>query len=107
MEMKKMEVGELWEMDAIGGSLNPMINSLGDRYAATANLNAKEDLDYEGVKEGGSGVAALEGLISGIHQLHKMETAINIGFACSLLQHGMRHICIMPNVDISTNDTKE
>ncbi|GJU83674.1 hypothetical protein Tco_1286039, partial [Tanacetum coccineum] len=28
-------------------------------------------------------------------------------FACSLLQHGMRHICIMPNVDISTNDTKE
>nr|GFB57020.1 hypothetical protein [Tanacetum cinerariifolium] len=66
------------EMDAIGGSLNPMINSLGDRYASTANLNAKEDLDYEGVKEGGSGVAALEGLVSSIHQLHKMETTINI-----------------------------
>ncbi|GJX23117.1 hypothetical protein Tco_0227562 [Tanacetum coccineum] len=33
-----------WEMDAIRGSGNPMINSLGDRCAATTNPNAKEVL---------------------------------------------------------------
>ncbi|CAI9280976.1 unnamed protein product [Lactuca saligna] len=29
----------------------------------------------------------------------KMETAINIGFACSLLRHGMKQICITTNID--------
>ncbi|GJT10424.1 hypothetical protein Tco_0857466 [Tanacetum coccineum] len=78
MEMKKMEVGELWEMDAIGESVNPMINSLGNRCVATANLNAKEDLDYEGVKEGGSGEAALDGLLSSIHQLQILLFMISV-----------------------------
>ncbi|XP_052726397.1 probable phospholipid-transporting ATPase 4 isoform X2 [Vigna angularis] len=37
----------------------------------------------------------------------KMETAINIGFACSLLRQGMRQICITMNSDSATNDAKE
>nr|GMD33737.1 probable phospholipid-transporting ATPase 4 [Ipomoea batatas] len=37
----------------------------------------------------------------------KMETAINIGFACSLLRQGMRQICISANTDAAANDTNE
>ncbi|KAI4355465.1 hypothetical protein L6164_004238 [Bauhinia variegata] len=37
----------------------------------------------------------------------KMETAINIGFACSLLRQGMKQICISVNSDPVTNDGKE
>ncbi|CAH9056008.1 unnamed protein product [Cuscuta epithymum] len=37
----------------------------------------------------------------------KMETAINIGFACSLLRQGMKQICILPNAGAATNDTNE
>ncbi|KAL9323014.1 hypothetical protein ACSQ67_011067 [Phaseolus vulgaris] len=37
----------------------------------------------------------------------KMETAINIGFACSLLRQGMRQICITMNSDSATYDAKE
>ncbi|KAK7261683.1 hypothetical protein RIF29_28000 [Crotalaria pallida] len=38
----------------------------------------------------------------------KMETAINIGFACSLLRQGMKQICITtPSSDSLTDDSKE
>ncbi|XP_027336205.1 probable phospholipid-transporting ATPase 4 isoform X2 [Abrus precatorius] len=38
----------------------------------------------------------------------KMETAINIGFACSLLRQGMKQICITtPVSDSVTNDVKQ
>ncbi|KAL6335373.1 hypothetical protein AAG906_029616 [Vitis piasezkii] len=37
----------------------------------------------------------------------KMETAINIGFACSLLRQGMKQICIAVNPDVQTQDGKE
>lgn len=38
----------------------------------------------------------------------KMETAINIGFACSLLRQGMKQICITAmNSDSSNQDSKE
>ncbi|XP_059644939.1 probable phospholipid-transporting ATPase 4 [Cornus florida] len=38
----------------------------------------------------------------------KMETAINIGFACSLLRQGMNQICITTmNADMSAKDPKE
>ncbi|KAJ1420336.1 P-type ATPase [Sesbania bispinosa] len=37
----------------------------------------------------------------------KMETAINIGFACSLLRQGMKQICISMNSDSASNDVKE
>ncbi|XP_061370330.1 probable phospholipid-transporting ATPase 4 [Gastrolobium bilobum] len=38
----------------------------------------------------------------------KMETAINIGFSCSLLRQGMKQICITAtNSDSVTNDVKE
>ncbi|KAK7349266.1 hypothetical protein VNO77_06499 [Canavalia gladiata] len=38
----------------------------------------------------------------------KMETAINIGFACSLLRQGMKQICItIPSTDSVTNDVKQ
>ncbi|KAK9282396.1 hypothetical protein L1049_005313 [Liquidambar formosana] len=38
----------------------------------------------------------------------KMETAINIGFACSLLRQGMKQICITTmNSDTLTQDSKE
>ncbi|CBI35911.3 unnamed protein product, partial [Vitis vinifera] len=37
----------------------------------------------------------------------KMETAINIGFACSLLRQGMKQICITVNPDVQTQDGKE
>ncbi|XP_020223409.1 probable phospholipid-transporting ATPase 4 [Cajanus cajan] len=37
----------------------------------------------------------------------KMETAINIGFACSLLRQGMKQICITTNSDPAINDGKE
>ncbi|CAI9267581.1 unnamed protein product [Lactuca saligna] len=37
----------------------------------------------------------------------KMETAINIGFACSLLRQGMRQICISMNVDMFSQDSKK
>ncbi|KAK6125049.1 hypothetical protein DH2020_041227 [Rehmannia glutinosa] len=35
----------------------------------------------------------------------KMETAINIGFACSLLRHGMKQICITTNTDTLVQDS--
>ncbi|AET01633.2 phospholipid-transporting ATPase-like protein [Medicago truncatula] len=37
----------------------------------------------------------------------KMETAINIGFSCSLLRQGMKQICITTNSDSVSNDTKQ
>ncbi|KAI3763388.1 hypothetical protein L1987_53845 [Smallanthus sonchifolius] len=37
----------------------------------------------------------------------KMETAINIGFACSLLRQGMKQICISTNVDMLNQDSKK
>ncbi|KAL1298325.1 hypothetical protein HN51_042696 [Arachis hypogaea] len=37
----------------------------------------------------------------------KMETAINIGFACSLLRQGMKQICITLDSDAVTNDRLE
>ncbi|TKY64338.1 phospholipid-transporting ATPase 4 [Spatholobus suberectus] len=38
----------------------------------------------------------------------KMETAINIGFACSLLRQGMKQICItIPTSDSVANDVKQ
>lgn len=38
----------------------------------------------------------------------KMETAINIGFACSLLRQGMKQICITTiNAEASSQDSKE
>lgn len=38
----------------------------------------------------------------------KMETAINIGFACSLLRQGMRQICItMTSTDLLAQDAKK
>ncbi|KAE9585927.1 hypothetical protein Lal_00010005 [Lupinus albus] len=38
----------------------------------------------------------------------KLETAINIGFACSLLRQGMKQICIsLPNSNSLVNDSKE
>ncbi|KAG2728745.1 hypothetical protein I3760_01G218600 [Carya illinoinensis] len=38
----------------------------------------------------------------------KMETAINIGFACSLLRQGMKHICVTTmNSDSSSKDVVE
>ncbi|XP_074302179.1 putative phospholipid-transporting ATPase 4 isoform X1 [Silene latifolia] len=38
----------------------------------------------------------------------KMETAINIGFSCSLLRQGMKQICIAAmNVEESSNDSEE
>ncbi|KAD6118633.1 hypothetical protein E3N88_09904 [Mikania micrantha] len=37
----------------------------------------------------------------------KMETAINIGFACSLLRQGMKQICISTNVDMPNQDSKK
>nr|GEZ31773.1 probable phospholipid-transporting ATPase 4 [Tanacetum cinerariifolium] len=36
----------------------------------------------------------------------KMETAINIGFACSLLRQGMKQICISTNVDMLAENSK-
>ncbi|XP_058750352.1 probable phospholipid-transporting ATPase 4 isoform X1 [Vicia villosa] len=37
----------------------------------------------------------------------KMETAINIGFSCSLLRQGMKQICITTNPDSAPNDVKQ
>ncbi|XP_030473454.1 probable phospholipid-transporting ATPase 4 isoform X1 [Syzygium oleosum] len=37
----------------------------------------------------------------------KMETAINIGFACSLLRQGMKQICILAMNDDSNQDVKK
>ncbi|VFQ69749.1 unnamed protein product [Cuscuta campestris] len=37
----------------------------------------------------------------------KMETAINIGFSCSLLRQGMKQICILANTGSAANDTNE
>ncbi|KAG1346362.1 putative phospholipid-transporting ATPase 4 [Cocos nucifera] len=38
----------------------------------------------------------------------KMETAINIGFACSLLRQGMKQICISPmNTELITQDANK
>ncbi|XP_024973098.1 probable phospholipid-transporting ATPase 4 [Cynara cardunculus var. scolymus] len=37
----------------------------------------------------------------------KMETAINIGFSCSLLRQGMKQICITTTVDMLNQDSKK
>ncbi|PWA45826.1 ATPase E1-E2 type family protein / haloacid dehalogenase-like hydrolase family protein [Artemisia annua] len=37
----------------------------------------------------------------------KMETAINIGFACSLLRQGMKQICISTNMDMLAENSKK
>ncbi|KAK1360282.1 putative phospholipid-transporting ATPase 4 [Heracleum sosnowskyi] len=36
-----------------------------------------------------------------------METAINIGFACSLLRHGMKQICIASSADMLAQENVE
>ncbi|CAI9260054.1 unnamed protein product [Lactuca saligna] len=50
---------------------------------------------------------ALAGLKIWVLTGDKMETAINIGFSCSLLRQGMKQICIVVSAEMLAQDTKD
>ncbi|GJZ62573.1 probable phospholipid-transporting ATPase 4 [Tanacetum coccineum] len=94
---------------SIGGDRDTMLERLSDiveKDLVLVGATAVEDKLQPGVPQCIDKLAQA-GLKIWVLTGDKMETAINIGFACSLLRQGMRQICITPNVDISTNDTKE
>ncbi|OIW15908.1 hypothetical protein TanjilG_04443 [Lupinus angustifolius] len=95
---------------AVGPDREAMLEQLSDsieRELILVGATAVEDKLQKGVPQCIDKLAQA-GLKIWVLTGDKMETAINIGFACSLLRQGMKQICItLPNSDSLTNDTKE
>ncbi|GKB12886.1 probable phospholipid-transporting ATPase 4 [Tanacetum coccineum] len=93
----------------IGGDRDSMLERLSDsveKDLVPVGATAVEDKLQPGVPQCIDKLAQA-GLKIWVLTGDKMETTINIGFACSLLRQGMRQICIKTNVDILTSDTME
>ncbi|KAL8217348.1 hypothetical protein R6Q57_020721 [Mikania cordata] len=87
---------------SIGGDRNSMLEHLSDimeKDLILVGATAVEDKLQQGVPQCIDKLAQA-GLKLWVLTGDKMETAINIGFACSLLRHGMKQICITTNVDM-------
>ncbi|KAJ0785150.1 putative P-type phospholipid transporter [Helianthus annuus] len=93
---------------AIGGDREAMLERVSDMMEKDFILvgaTAVEDKLQQGVPQCIDKLAQA-GLKIWVLTGDKMETAINIGFACSLLRQGMKQICISANVDMLNQDSK-
>ncbi|CAL5327894.1 unnamed protein product [Camellia sinensis] len=95
---------------SIGGDREAMLERLCDmmeRDLILVGATAVEDKLQKGVPQCIDKLAQA-GLKLWVLTGDKMETAINIGFACSLLRQGMKQICISTmNTDALAQDSKE
>ncbi|KAL2332258.1 hypothetical protein Fmac_019839 [Flemingia macrophylla] len=94
---------------AVGPDREAMLDQVSDimeRELILVGATAVEDKLQKGVPQCIDKLAQA-GLKLWVLTGDKMETAINIGFACSLLRQGMRQICITMNSDSEYNDGKE
>ncbi|CAO2840230.1 unnamed protein product [Amaranthus hypochondriacus] len=115
---KKLEESEfsVWNDEfmkaksAIGGDRDANLERISDmmeRDLILVGATAVEDKLQKGVPECIDKLAQA-GLKLWVLTGDKMETAINIGFSCSLLRQGMKQICISTaNVEGTANDSKE
>ncbi|KAI3737716.1 hypothetical protein L2E82_27727 [Cichorium intybus] len=94
---------------SIGGDRDAMLEIVSDMMEKDLILvgaTAVEDKLQQGVAQCIDKLAQA-GLKIWVLTGDKMETAINIGFACSLLRQGMKQICISMNIDMLPNDSKK
>ncbi|KAM1016849.1 probable phospholipid-transporting ATPase 4 isoform X2 [Malus sylvestris] len=95
---------------SIGADRDGMLERLADKMERDLILvgaTAVEDKLQKGVPQCIDNLAQA-GLKIWVLTGDKMETAINIGFACSLLRQGMKQICISTtNLDTLGQDSKE
>lgn len=95
---------------SIGGDRDTMLERISDmmeRELILVGATAVEDKLQKGVPQCIDKLAQA-GLKIWVLTGDKMETAINIGFACSLLRQGMKQICITTmNADTIVKDGKE
>ncbi|KAA8540273.1 hypothetical protein F0562_024164 [Nyssa sinensis] len=94
---------------SINGNREAMLERLSDmmeRELILVGATAVEDKLQKGVPQCIDKLAQA-GLKIWVLTGDKMETAINIGFACSLLRQGMKQICITMNTDTLAQDSKE
>ncbi|KAK1362770.1 Phospholipid-transporting ATPase [Heracleum sosnowskyi] len=94
---------------SIGGDREMILENLSDvmeRDLILIGATAVEDKLQKGVPQCIDKLAQA-GLKIWVLTGDKMETAINIGYACSLLRQGMKQICIAVNVDIITQDSQK
>ncbi|KAL1810608.1 hypothetical protein DCAR_0730319 [Daucus carota subsp. sativus] len=94
---------------SIGGDREVILKNLSDameRDLILIGATAVEDKLQKGVPQCIDKLAQA-GLKIWVLTGDKMETAINIGYACSLLRQGMKQICIAVNVDIIAQDSQK
>ncbi|KAL8122873.1 putative phospholipid-transporting ATPase 4 [Apium graveolens] len=94
---------------SIGGDREAMLERISDMMEKDLILlgaTAVEDKLQKGVPQCIDKLAQA-GLKIWVLTGDKMETAINIGFACSLLRHGMKQICIAAGAEMLSQETKE
>ncbi|XP_027125571.1 probable phospholipid-transporting ATPase 4 [Coffea arabica] len=94
---------------SIGGDREGMLERVSDmmeRELILVGATAVEDKLQKGVPQCIDKLAQA-GLKLWVLTGDKMETAINIGFACSLLRQGMKQICIAANADSLAQDPKK
>ncbi|KAA8541660.1 hypothetical protein F0562_022812 [Nyssa sinensis] len=114
---RKLEEGEYsaWNNEffkaktSIGGDREALLERVSDmieRDLTLVGATAVEDKLQKGVPQCIDKLAQA-GLKIWVLTGDKMETAINIGFSCSLLRQGMKQICIAMNADASEQDSKE
>ncbi|KAL0354529.1 UNVERIFIED_CONTAM: putative phospholipid-transporting ATPase 4 [Sesamum radiatum] len=82
------------------------VSDMMERELILVGATAVEDKLQEGVPQCIDKLA-LAGLKIWVLTGDKMETAINIGFACSLLRQGMKQICIAIKNDALVQDNKK
>ncbi|XP_038897837.1 probable phospholipid-transporting ATPase 4 [Benincasa hispida] len=94
---------------SIGGDRDAMLERVSDlmeRELILVGATAVEDKLQNGVPQCIDKLAQA-GLKIWVLTGDKMETAINIGYACSLLRQGMKRICISTTSDSLAQDGKE
>ncbi|XP_052183289.1 probable phospholipid-transporting ATPase 4 isoform X2 [Diospyros lotus] len=94
---------------SIGGDREAMLEKVSDmieRDLILVGATAVEDKLQKGVPQCIDKLAQA-GLKIWVLTGDKMETAINIGFACSLLRQGMKQIFIKTATDMEAQDSKE
>lgn len=90
---------------SIGGDRESMLERLSDmmeRDLILVGATAVEDKLQKGVPQCIDKLAQA-GLKLWVLTGDKMETAINIGYACSLLRQGMKQICISANTELDSS----
>ncbi|GAB2293363.1 Probable phospholipid-transporting ATPase 4 [Dionaea muscipula] len=96
--------------NSIGGDREAMLEMVSDmmeKDLVLVGATAVEDKLQEGVPQCIDKLAQA-GLKIWVLTGDKMETAINIGFSCSLLRQGMKQICISTiNMEEGSQDSKE